>query len=142
VIALNQVLAPLLLARRRAVVQANLAGVSHSMPAVMSPEPDTRESWAWVAGLIEGAGWILPAPTGRRRSPIVAAESTDRDVLERLVRLAGAGSIMQINRHPGTWKPSGRWSVSNRSDVQRIVTATLPLFGERRSVRARQIRAR
>jgi hypothetical protein len=127
VVALDELLAPLLLGRRRETVAARLVAASRGTPVAVSLEPDSPGSWAWVAGLIEGEGWMAPGPSSARRSPVVAAESTDQDVLERLAALTGVGTIVPVkNRKPGVWKPSARWSVSDRSDVRHVVCDRAP----------------
>lgn len=140
VLALHQLIAPLLLSRRRATVCSRLAAASLDMPTVAPPNPATPESWAWVAGLIEGEGWIGPAPASVRRAPVIGVESTDDDVIERLAVLTGVGTVIPIkSRNPGVWKTASRWTVRRRSDVRDVLNAILPLLGERRSARARYV---
>jgi hypothetical protein len=143
VLDLDELLAPLLLSRRRETVRAKLAAGPRDLPPSDPPEPGTPEAWAWVAGLIEGEGWIGPSPASSsvRPRPVVGVESTDEDVIERLAAFAGTGMITQLDRKPGRWKPTSRWSTRRRSDVRRVLTAVLPHLGERRTARTRYVLA-
>jgi hypothetical protein len=131
--------APLLLERRRLRVATILERCDRSLPPVVCPQRDTPQGWAWVAGLIEGEGWIGPSPQAKRRSAVIGASSTDRDVLDRLHDLTGVGSIYTLKLQKPTHKQGWQWSVSNRRDVHDVLEQILPLLGSRRAERARHV---
>lgn len=133
-------LAPLLLDRRRAAVGELLAGLGGELPAPVALSSGSPEAWAWLAGLVEGEGWILPGPSSQRRQPVIGVESTDLDVIQRLEALAGVGQISALRRQKPGWKPSWRWTVTNRADANLFLTAISPLLGERRGTRAGYVR--
>jgi hypothetical protein len=139
VLALTQAIAPLLGQRRRIGASAVLALHGQEVPAERSLKPGSPEGWAWVAGLIEGEGWMGPGPGTVKRTPILAAESTDRDVIERIAALTDAARIADIRPRTPACKPSWRWSVCSRTDTRRILAAILPLLGRRRAERARYV---
>jgi hypothetical protein len=136
VCALAEALAPLLLSRRRASLEPMLSADGRRLPSAIDLRPGLPESWAWVAGLIEGEGWIGPRPESAKRTPVVGVESTDYDVVERLGRLTELGHINSIINVPPGMKPRWRWSIRSRAGTWRVLTSILPLLGERRRTRA------
>jgi hypothetical protein len=132
-------IAPLLLSRRRASLESVFRAEGRPMPAAATLRPGDPESWAWIAGLIEGEGWISPGPTTTSRSPVVGVESTDLDVINRLADLAGAGRVNMLSGIPAQWKPRWRWTVHSRADTWQVLTGILPLLGDRRTERAKYV---
>jgi hypothetical protein len=88
----------------------------------------------WIAGLIEGEGWLGIQPPAR---PTVQVITTDHDVVLRLHEWSGVGNVS--GPHAGTNKPTYRWVVTKREDAGRLLEAILPLLAERRAERARDI---
>lgn len=86
---------------------------------------------AWFAGLFDGEGCI--AFTGRN-SVALSVSMTDRDLVDRILAAAAAGSIYEvpIQGHKTQWV----WRLSASGDVRRVLAALLPWFGARRSARA------
>lgn len=124
--AIATAVAPLLLRRRREQISSISDAAGLSMPDAASLNPGEPAAWGWVAGLIEGEGWISPAPGSTRRSFGVAVESTDLDVIERLAQLTGAGYTFAIKRvRPGE-RPRWSWKVSSRAETVRVLTAIRP----------------
>lgn len=111
------------------------------LPRCAELKPGHRDSWAWVAGLIEGEGWISPGPATVRQSPVVAVESTDHDVIQRLAALTGVGRVTSLTPRSATWKPNWRWAVNNRLDTRHVLSGIASLLGERRAERARYVLA-
>jgi hypothetical protein len=132
-------LAPLLLQRRRAAIEAILRAGGRVLPPPVEFQPGTGEAWAWVAGLLEGEGWISPAPNSIRQGVAVAVQSTDFDTIERLAALTQVGSIVDLKRRSANHKPSRRWGVRSHADARLVLAATLPWLGERRTARARYV---
>jgi len=129
-------LAPLLLNRRRISAAKVLAEYGIPLPAAQDLEPQSDAAWAWVAGLIEGEGYIGPAPDGSHRDPRVSASSTDTDVLERLAELTGVGRIYPRRQRRAHWSPSWEWQVHRKEDFRYVLSRVLPLLGTRRTERA------
>lgn len=135
-------LAPLLSVRRRQTIKPILAANGNELPRPSRLVPESPAAWAWVAGVIDGEGWIGPAPTARRRKPVVGVESTDRDVIDRLHELTGVGHVITVKRQrPQHHKPSWRWSVTSRSGTMRVLDSVLPQLGERRGRRSEYVLA-
>lgn len=84
---------------------------------------------AWLAGLLEGEGTFNITDLGGIR---VSIEMTDLDILQRIQRALGFGSIGKP-RARGTNKQIWTFSVSSRLDVEQLLIAILPYMGERRS---------
>jgi hypothetical protein len=131
--------APFLLGRRRDRVGDLLGRHGIFLPPPTPILGGSLEAWAWVAGLLEGEGWLSPGPATHARKVKLGVSSTDWDVLDRLHVLTGAGSIYPVKRRRETWKPAWQWTVSNRRDVHGILNQILPWLGERRSERARYV---
>jgi len=132
-------LAPLLLQRRRESMEFIFRAADIPMPAVVPLRRGEPVAWAWVAGLIEGEGWITPRPDGASRSVGVNVESTDRDVIERLADLTGTGNVIRIAHVRPNEKPRWAWRASSRSGARQVLTAILPMLGERRTARANYV---
>lgn len=135
--AIAEALAPLLLQRRREQMAFIFRSAGTSMPPPASLVYGEPDAWGWVAGLIEGEGWIGPAPGSPRQALSVSVESTDADVVERLRELTGVGSIHGVARvRSERERPTWSWRVSNRRDTCHVLEAIHPLLGERRRARA------
>jgi hypothetical protein len=132
-------IAPLLLQRRRVAIGAILHAGNRPLPPSVDFQSRSDEAWAWVAGILEGEGWISPAPRSIRQQVAVAVESTDLDTIERLAALTQVGRIADIKRRSVNHKPSWRWAAYSRADARLILSATLPWLGERRTARARYV---
>lgn len=139
VCALSEEIAPILLSRRRTSLEPAFLAMGRPMPDPVAMQPGPPESWAWIAGLIEGEGWISPGPNTVSRSPVVGVESTDIDVINRIAHLADAGRVIAIPNVPSGCKPRWRWAAHSRSDVWRVLTGILPLLGDRRTARAKYV---
>lgn len=96
---------------------------------------------AWAAGLFEGEGSICIFEQKHNVLPLirVSIQMTDRDVVERFVQIMGCGRVTGEHRFGREHhKPTYRWHIGNRADVERIVLMLLPYLGERRSAKARE----
>jgi hypothetical protein len=129
-------IAPLLLQRRREAMSFIFRAADLSMPPATVPAAGSPDAWGWVAGLIEGEGWISPAPDAIRRQVNVNVESTDYDVIERLAELTGVGRICGIAHIKPGEKPRWAWRVNSRPGTQYVLDAIFPLLGQRRTARA------
>jgi hypothetical protein len=138
---LYEIIAPLLSERRRdqAQVVADRQGLRPVSPR--EPQPGTDEAWGWVAGIIEGEGYIGTGPGAKHPRFLLTVDSTDRDVVTRVARLTGVGSayLLPARRDKPHWKPLWTWRVTNKADITYVLEAVLPLLGKRRAERARYV---
>lgn len=93
---------------------------------------------AWAAGLIEGEGSIHVRSTG---AVVLTVVMTDVDVLQRLQRTFGKGSIVGPYQHKGQahYKPQWHWTVTCARDVAAIGMTLYPLTHERRQGQIRMM---
>lgn len=103
---------------------------------------DNSVDIAWVAGLIEGEGcmgkYTYTRPSGDYTKTILQVEMKDRDILEKLHRITGYGTINYKKARPPseeTWV----WSVTRAVHVKEILTAILPHMGERRTKKIQEV---
>ena len=94
--------------------------------------PLSPQSLHWLAGLLEGEGSFLkPSPSSPTR-PAISIEMTDKDVIERVSRLLGAGIyVVPTARRNSVWKPSYRVILRSNRAVQ-LMLQLKPLMGRRR----------
>lgn len=87
----------------------------------------------WVAGLIEGEGsfLLLHRHQGTKWSPRISMQSTDLDVLERLVAVTGVGRVSKVGARPNR-KPCWQWAVAVYADALWLMKEVRPLMGVRR----------
>ena len=101
----------------------------------------TRRDDAWMAGLFEGEGTIFV----KNRATLVAVTSTDYDVLEALLAVAGYGTISKEMRHKGIgkehYKPFKRWEVRGIPECQGFLRRIRPYLLSRRGARADELLA-
>jgi hypothetical protein len=95
----------------------------------------------WAAGLFEGEGCIH-VDTRRDSSFQLTLRMTDKDVVEQFRDVVGCGNVVEL--HPPNHKEKGwskfySWTISKRSEVQRILSTMLPYFGHRRAHKALNI---
>lgn len=83
----------------------------------------------WLAGWLEGEGSFMKGPPSRATSPLISAETTDRDIAERVAELFGITYIQTVNRPP--WKQSYRIQLRGEKGVN-LMRKLYPLMGERR----------
>lgn len=99
---------------------------------------------AWAAGLFEGEGCIFTNKEydkrdnkSRYRERLVLV-STDEDVVKKFHSIVGGNTVSgpNIREDRPNEKPTWRWNVSSKSDVERILNLFLPYLGIRRKERA------
>ena len=91
---------------------------------------------AWMAGLFEGEGCMTIRPS--KNYCQLQLKMTDEDVVMRFAALAGVPQTFYIER-PSPLKDAWLWQTGKREHVERLLTAMLPFFGERRSTKAKQL---
>lgn len=103
---------------------------------------DDREI-AWAAGLFEGEGcFTVSLSQGKYASPRVKLRSTDEDVVRRFHSIMGLGAVREepyFSRKSG-YKTQWEW-YARSSEVIRAIDLLLPWMGERRTQRAKEVRA-
>lgn len=82
---------------------------------------------AWLTGIIEGEGCISKSADLRSRS--LTVNMNDKDIIDRLYRITGEGSVKRKNIKQWVW------CVTDRKGMARILLACYPLFGERRQAK-------
>lgn len=115
--------------------------LSTSVLAAISPV-----DLGWVAGIIEGEGCLRVSthPVDGRHQPFVCVKMTDDDVIRRLHAVTGIGRLGAPARSPSTpahHKDQSSWIVAATSEVHSLLTAILPLLGDRRSAKALELLA-
>ena len=96
---------------------------------------------AWIAGLLEGEGCFSictrKAAKHDHKTLAILCEMTDEDVINKLHRLAGCGTVNKRQNDKGRVdrrerKPTWIWSVQNHAGILKICEAIYPLMGQRR----------
>lgn len=101
---------------------------------------------AWAAGLFEGEGNIQLTADKRREGVWLrwlGLGMTDEDVVRRFRDVVGAGSIYfrpRPAKHPN-WKDCWYWQTAQWLEIERILEAFMPYFGERRLAMAERMLA-
>jgi hypothetical protein len=96
---------------------------------------------AWAAGLFEGEGSICIFEQKHNVLPLIrlCLQMTDRDIVERFCRIMECGRVTGEHRFGREHhKPTYRWHIGNRRDVERILLALLPYLGQRRTAKANE----
>jgi hypothetical protein len=93
--------------------------------------------WAWAAGLFEGEGNIhkFQNKGGMGLHLRLRVSSTDRDVLDHLVSIAGGGYTGPYHMDNPRHKPIWLWSLNRQNDVLKVMSHFYPYLGERRRAR-------
>lgn len=90
-----------------------------------------HKSIEWAAGLFEGEGCIAPNE--------LILRMTDKDIVERFYEAVGCGYVKEY-KNPDKRRPSAKtqyvWRTGKKEDKRTILSAMLPLFGNRRAHRA------
>lgn len=99
----------------------------------------TRENLAWVAGIIEGEGYIGARTLNSSKSVglQIQVSMSDQDVITQLCYIAGCGNVTGpfIRKKNPTHKPIWNYGVYGK-DAYAVLTAIIPWLGERRTAAA------
>lgn len=115
------------------------AGNLDQFPLVGGPGPKRKPTSirymnpleiGWVAGIIEGEG-NFHAP-GNRNPMQIRVGMTDRDIIERLLKVTGVGTITIRETVVVNHKTVYTWVVSPYNDVIHLLASIVPLMGDRR----------
>ena len=94
---------------------------------------------AWAAGLFEGEGCIY---FFRQKHHVLthvrmSIQMTDPDVLDKFCQFVECGKVGPQRRYGREHhKPAYVWQISNRPDIERLLLAFKPWFGQRRNAKA------
>lgn len=91
---------------------------------------------AWLAGLFEGEGCIGLCHQGR---PTLQIGMTDQDVVRRAHTVAGVGKVREKALLHRSGKRFWVWSVGRCDEAASLLELLLPMLGQRRSKRAREV---
>jgi hypothetical protein len=101
----------------------------------------------WVVGLLEGEGCFFitrrtKGPYGPYLYARVTVCMTDRDVLERLQRTTGVGTLEKTRaRKDPEHKPISQWIVCRHQEAIELMVAVYPFMGTRRQAKIREVLA-
>ena len=107
--------------------------MSHRVLCALRPE-----SAAYLAGLIDGEGTITLSRrhANERRQLVVSIVSTERDILEWILREVGAGNLTRKRAVSDKHAPSCTYSISNRQAI-RLLQQVEPFLRSYKRTRAR-----
>lgn len=95
---------------------------------------------AWATGIFEGEGTMGVYPWGGKNTIVVMqVMMSDEDVLLRFAEAVGAGAVNGPFNYKNSVKPIYRWRLNRQKDIHDLLTAMLPLLGERRTAKARDV---
>lgn len=110
---------------------------SHSLGQQLI-NPIDPVSLAWLTGLFEGEGCMSLQSQGR---PFLRLSMVDEDVVRRAHSIAGVGTVKPSPNLTVGGKRMWNWGVGRCDDAVGLIEMMLPLFGERRAARAREVLA-
>lgn len=119
-------------------------GRKNPKPRKKTPPPSSqrwsRESLAWLAGLMEGEGCLSHVKGSRRWTHRLLM--SDADVVLRAHELSGVGcchSWYPPRFQAQGFKPQQAWVVNNICSIYALMVAVYPWLGERRRAKVREM---
>lgn len=98
--------------------------------------------FAWATGIFEGEGTMGVYPWGNKQELVVAQiMMTDKDVLLRFKEAVNCGNVSGPFNYKNSVKPIYRWRVNRQKEIHEMLTEMMPLLGERRSAKAKEVLA-
>lgn len=92
----------------------------------------------WLAGIIEGEGWI----GNRNGRPTIQVIMTDEDVVRRVHEWSGGlGTVVGPSTPKDQRKPYWSWRITARDDAAAFIATISPYLGARRRARAQAVLA-
>jgi len=79
-------------------------------------------NWDYIAGFFDGEGSV----TDYKRKCRVTITQTNQEVLERIRRFAGVGSIAEITKRKSHWKDSWVYYISKQIDLLKFLNGVVP----------------
>lgn len=81
-------------------------------------------------------------PWGNGQNIVVAQiMMSDKDILERFAKAVGYGQVSGPFNYKNSVKPIYRWRINKQLDIHDMLSTMLPLLGERRSEKAKEVMA-
>lgn len=99
------------------------------------------ELWAgWLAGIVDGEGCICIGKTKTSYRVFVSITNTNRDILNKVIKIVGTGKLVELPRSEAHHKPAWKVSYDNAADVDALLFLIDPfLIGKRKQLRNAQI---
>lgn len=103
---------------------------------------------AWVAGLLEGEGcfsiFTRSSSTHNHKSLAIHCEMTDEDVIHKLHKICGCGTVNKRANTNGRVdrrerKPTWIWSVQNHAGILEVCETIYPMMGQRRQQKIKEM---
>lgn len=88
----------------------------------------TPEEEAWVAGIIEGEGYIRHVSRAYR----LVVTMTDEDIIRRVHAVTGVGTVNGPYQAKGNRKPAWRWQSTRKAETVEVLRRIRPWLGDRR----------
>lgn len=101
-------------------------------------KPLDKDKAAWIAGIIDGEGYISWNPASGQA--YVQVGMTDKDIIDRLLDWSGVGQVFQLKVSEDR-KPAWRWTVGKADDMLWLMDQVQPYLLSRRSARVDEVRA-
>jgi hypothetical protein len=98
----------------------------------------TTLEFGWLIGIIEGEGSLYVVNDRKYRYPRLSVEMTDRDVVEKVHKYVGVGTVNGPYTRHGN-KPSWCWRLNKKQEVVDLLLLIYPHLGERRQARAAEM---
>jgi len=92
----------------------------------------TTTETAWLAGIYEGEG-CLHKDKRKKATYRINIVMTDKDIIERLVRVSGIGKVGSQTKQEAHHKDQYRWTVHKKQDIRSVLSSILPYLGDRRA---------
>lgn len=102
----------------------------------------SRETLAWLAGLLEGEGSFVLTNNPRCRDvgrPYVTVDMTDEDVIRKCCAIAGMGHVYGPYRRQAPRKEIWSWKVTQQLHAYALMVAIYQWMGERRQASIREV---
>ena len=93
----------------------------------------------WLAGILEGEGSFYIRTLSGHRYPTVLVKMTDRDIINRVKDITNLGTICIKKTLNQNHKDCYQWQVAKTADAVAVMKLVLPLMGERRSQRIKEL---
>jgi hypothetical protein len=114
---------------------------------ISGPNRMSQLEFGWLVGILEGEGCFFVTTRSKGGSgPSAYARvtvcMTDRDIIERLRRVTGIGTLEKIReRKNPEHKPISQWIVCRHQEAIELMVAVYPHMGTRRQAKIRGVLA-
>ena len=114
---------------------------------ISGPNRMSQFEFGWLVGILEGEGCFFVTTRskggyGPSAYARVTVCMTDRDIIERLRRVTGIGTLEKIReRKNPEHKPISQWIVCRHQEAIELMVAVYPHMGTRRQAKIREVLA-